>query len=113
MPRCQRVSWRVFVAVLGQVLSRTVEGGPVGESVIGKVSGVGLLQRSSPRLWGRLGEVMIAGAQKHRKAAAGNKLSNYSMNPTPGGASLLPPVNGRGGARVQEVEPPAAGYAER
>jgi hypothetical protein len=35
------------------------------------------------------------------------------MNPTAGGASLLPHGNRGGGARVEEVGPPAAGYGER
>jgi hypothetical protein len=35
------------------------------------------------------------------------------MNPTAGGASLLARGNRDGGAGVQEVGPPAAGYGER
>jgi hypothetical protein len=39
--------------------------------------------------------------------------SNNTMNPTAGGAFLLPHGNCGAGARVQEYGPPAAGYGER
>ncbi|MGH9867653.1 MAG: hypothetical protein ACREAA_05755 [Candidatus Polarisedimenticolia bacterium] len=46
-------------------------------------------------------------------APPGLGLANYTMNPTAGGASLLPRGNCGGGAIVDEVGPPAAGYGGR